>query len=103
MKIYVDANILSGETPISVSPLTRSIYRLSARLRATNNSLKLPDALYIATARSIGCTHFLTADDGVNDVILKRFEATDESLAPPLAIIRPDLPTLDSLLKSPAP
>src|SRR5438874_2734840 len=44
-------------------PLTHSILRDAAQLRATTR-LKTPDALHAATARQAGCVLFITNDAG---------------------------------------
>lgn len=51
--------------PAAVEPVTRSIAAEAARLRAVHGrALRLPDALVIATARSIGAIRILTTDAG---------------------------------------
>jgi len=51
--------------PAAVEPITRSIAAEAARLRAVHGrALRLPDALVIATARSIGASEILTTDAG---------------------------------------
>ena len=52
---------LDWATAFPVVPVTRGILLDAARLRATS-TLKLPDAIYIATAHTAGCTEFLTND-----------------------------------------
>jgi predicted nucleic acid-binding protein len=49
---------------IRLIPITPSILRAAARLRATTSSLRTPDAIHIATAASCGCTLVLTNDVG---------------------------------------
>jgi predicted nucleic acid-binding protein len=46
------------------TPNTPSILRAAARLRAATVSLRTPDAIHAATARSCGCTLVLTNDAG---------------------------------------
>ncbi|MBD2413649.1 VapC toxin family PIN domain ribonuclease [Nostoc calcicola FACHB-389] len=43
-------------------PISQSILREAARLRASTPSLRTPDAIHIATATTSGCTQFLTND-----------------------------------------
>jgi predicted nucleic acid-binding protein len=52
---------------IRLLPMTPSILRAGASLRATLSSLRTPDAIHAATARSCGCTLVLT-----NDVAFRR-------------------------------
>lgn len=52
---------------IQLIPISQSILRNAANLRATTN-LKTPDAIHAATAQSSGCTLFLTNDRGFRNV-----------------------------------
>lgn len=55
--------------PAAVEPITRPIAAEAARLRARHGRrLRLPDALVVATARSIGASQILTTDGGWPDV-----------------------------------
>lgn len=47
----------------SLFPITKSILRKAAELRASTK-LKTPDALHAATAVEVGCTLFITNDGG---------------------------------------
>ena len=49
-------------TPIRIEPIGREIARLAARLRARRSSLRLPDALVIATGEVIDAAEILTTD-----------------------------------------
>ena len=51
--------MLGGD--MQLIPLSQTILREAARLRATTN-LRTPDALHAATAMNAGCTLFLTND-----------------------------------------
>lgn len=48
---------------IRVEPLTADVARRAARLRATTPTLRLPDALSIALADSLGADVILTGDE----------------------------------------
>jgi predicted nucleic acid-binding protein len=50
------------ELALRVEPLTREIARLAARLRVSHPSLRLPDALVIATGEALNAHAVLTAD-----------------------------------------
>ena len=52
---------------IRLLPITSSILRARARLRATLNKLRTPDAIHAATGDSCSCSLFLT-----NDFIFRR-------------------------------
>jgi len=43
-------------------PISQTILKEAARLRATTPSLRTPDAIHIATATTSSCTQFLTND-----------------------------------------
>lgn len=47
---------------ISIASTDRDIARIAARLRAAHPSLRLPDALVIATAVQLDADHLLTTD-----------------------------------------
>ena len=57
--------LLSSE--IRLVPISQSILRQAANLRATTN-LKTPDAIHAATALSVNCNQFLTNDKGLRNV-----------------------------------
>lgn len=50
--------------PIEIEPLGEEIALAAATLRARHRSLKLPDALVIATAVHLECDHLITTDRG---------------------------------------
>ncbi|HMN84686.1 MAG TPA: PIN domain-containing protein [Bauldia sp.] len=43
-------------------PVSRDILAEAARLRASERSFKLPDAIHVATAEAGECSHFITDD-----------------------------------------
>ncbi len=54
--------LLTAAGPIDVRPVEPRIADLAAELRADYSSLKLPDAIHIATAIQADCGAFITAD-----------------------------------------
>ncbi len=54
-------------------------------------SLKLPDAIHLATALGTGCSHILTDDRGIGRASLP----ADAQIE----ILRPDATTLDALIQ----
>jgi len=52
---------LGGETELKLVPLDRHILIAAAHIRALTK-IKLPDAIHVASAMSMGATIFLTAD-----------------------------------------
>lgn len=53
---------LTSGSFMEVGPVHRSVLWYAAVLRATYKSIKLPDAIHVATAIAFGCSHMLTAD-----------------------------------------
>ena len=47
---------------LQLIPISQTILKEAARLRATTPSLRTPDAIHAATAIASGCTQFLTND-----------------------------------------
>jgi predicted nucleic acid-binding protein len=89
---------------LMVMPVNREILETSARLRAEGRKLKLPDAIHVATAFAARARHILTADEGI------RFEgdrvaiaATSLGTGEADRLLRPDIPTLTTLLESVSP
>lgn len=58
---------LLSSSEIRLIPISQSILRQAANLRATT-SLKTPDAIHAATALSISCNQFLTNDKGFRSI-----------------------------------
>lgn len=61
---HYDALMKSSEW-LHVEPVSRDVLISAASLRA-RTGLKLPDAIHVSTAVQYGCTHFLTADEGIS-------------------------------------
>lgn len=55
---------LMRRVPIDIAPLGSEIAAVAAGLRARHRSLKLPDALVIATAAHLDADHLVTTDRG---------------------------------------
>ena len=86
------SDVLSENEWLHVHPVAKPILVSAAGLRADRKGLRLPDAIHLATALASGCTHFLTEDNGL--------ALAGVSAAPALGMLRPDEPTLTSLLES---
>jgi predicted nucleic acid-binding protein len=56
-------------TGLLVSPLDAGILERAAGLRARTPSLRLPDAIHIATAEAEQCDYFLTNDKGLRNTV----------------------------------
>lgn len=59
VKVVDDALDALGFT---IEPVTRAIAKTAAQLRATHRSLRLPDALVVATARAVRASRLVTTD-----------------------------------------
>jgi predicted nucleic acid-binding protein len=59
-------NLLSGGNSgeIHTIPVSREILGRAARIRNRKQSIKLPDAIHIATAEHTGCSYIFTGDKG---------------------------------------
>ena len=55
--------LLSGRGLVEVLAVNQAIADLAAELRAEQRSLRVPDALHLATAIHNGCASFVTADE----------------------------------------
>lgn len=62
-------------------PISKTILREAARLRAITPSLRTPDAIHATTAISAGCTQFLTNDRQLRTVAGLPVVILDEVLA----------------------
>lgn len=58
------ARSLVARLPIQIAPLDEQIARAAAALRARHPSLRLPDGLVIATARTLDADVLVTTDRG---------------------------------------
>lgn len=61
-------SLLSSESPLQVVPIDRDILRGAARLRA-NSSVKLADAIHLATAMYLECDFFFTQDAPLGQIL----------------------------------
>ena len=79
---------------LEVVPVDRSILWSAAAIRAEHQSLKLPDAIHLATALRAGCGHFLTADLKLDG----SYRIDSEAGAGTVEVVRPDIGYLRSLI-----
>lgn len=86
----------SGLPWLQIIPVGSSILDTAAQLRARRNSLKLPDAIHVASAFAVATTHFLTEDRGISPP----FENPAAQAAPHFELCRLNEPTLTSLIES---
>lgn len=95
-----DSLILNSDW-LDVRPVDRGVLYYAAVLRAQHKHLKLPDAIHVSSAIGQGCSHFLSDDRGIKD----RYEIAHKrdgfiARSTSLSVIRPDEPTLTSLIES---
>jgi predicted nucleic acid-binding protein len=84
---------------IEVGPVTRDVLWAAAILRSQTPSLKLPDAIHLTTAFTLGCSHFLTGDSGLKGeyaFVDTRFQAGNNSKR--LRILRPEPAVLEDVV-----
>ncbi|TCM54334.1 putative nucleic acid-binding protein [Rhizobium sp. PP-F2F-G48] len=82
---------------LDVYPVSRQVLVRAGDIRA-GSRLKLPDAIHLATAQLVGCTHLLTGDAGFASV-----PAVADLKGHAPIVVRPDIPTLTTLLESLSP
>ena len=68
---------------VRLLPITQDNLRVAARLRATIQALRTPDAIHAATALLSGCVFFVTNDTGFKRVPGLPLAILDEVLAAP--------------------
>ncbi|MBP1851716.1 type II toxin-antitoxin system VapC family toxin [Rhizobium halophytocola] len=86
---------------LEVAPVADAMLYFAAVLRAEHKSLKLPDAIHLSTAIAMECSHFLSADRGIHDRYELLHQRAGRRLGPViLDVIRPDEPTLTTLIES---
>lgn len=61
---------LKGYGGIEVVPVAEAVIERAAELRAARTSLKVPDAIHVATAELAGCDAFVTNDKSLRSVPL---------------------------------
>ena len=88
VKLY--STLFASSAWLDVQPLTREVCVRSAGLRASMPR-KLSDSLHLATSLVSGCTHLLSQDNGIGPRVGEQL---------PITALRPDEPTLTSLIES---
>ena len=86
---------------IEVGPIVRDALRCTAALRSNYLSLKLPDAIHLATAILMRCSHFLTADErlsGQYELVLGRDEFNQ--LHRTIEVLRPEVSIVNKLVEA---
>lgn len=78
-----------------LSSVNRQVLRRAAGLRAARPKLKLPDAIHVATAIEVDCTHLLSADADMADLLASSIPVLAGTA---LRAVRPDPGSLAALL-----
>jgi predicted nucleic acid-binding protein len=86
------ATLVRTNAWLDVIAVDRVVLVQASKLRSERRGLKLPDAIHLATALKAECSHLLTEDKGL--------EVAIAASALPLTVLRPDEPTLSSLIES---
>lgn len=91
-------NVITSSSWLEVHSVSRAVLWGSALLRSQYASLKLPDAIHIATALATGCSHILTADKGIKDrYALKHWDRQQQASSQLVDVIRPDESTVQAI------
>lgn len=84
----------------AVAPVDRTVLLGAAFIRGRNPGIRLPDAIHLATAASLGCSHILSADRRLPDEFKIETGGDDVYIAPAaLSALRPDRGTLEALIR----
>lgn len=99
MRIYEHWTI--SNPILEVIPVSRSILNMAALLRADYASIKLPDAIHLATAMNTGCRFVLSADERLKGfyTLNSMLNAESSQEIPSLSILRPGPDILTSLMQ----
>lgn len=61
-RVYVYRDLLEAVGTIEALSISRDVLLATAQIRADHRSVRLPDAIHIATAEIARCSHFLSGD-----------------------------------------
>ena len=105
LRSKADAEILTIDSVLTSGPwlevheVSRDVLFGAALARSRYSSIKLPDAIHLATAISSGCTEILTADTGLKgDYVLIDDRWGQAGVSQAVQVIRPDAVTLRSIV-----
>ena len=97
--IQIYDNWTLTNSALEVGPVNRYVLWYAAVLRSQFQSLKLPDAIHLSTAIGFGCSHFLTADKGIDDhyeLMHQRFGSIKGPVR--IDILRPEIDVVKHLV-----
>jgi predicted nucleic acid-binding protein len=91
---------LGGDVWLNTVPLSPAVLLTASLIRAQSRKTKLPDAIHLASAIFAGCSVLLSADTGLSDIDELIHPVRGKLPMTPLKVLRPDEPTLTSLIES---
>jgi predicted nucleic acid-binding protein len=92
-------NVITSSGWLEVALVSRAVLRNAALLRSRYPKLKLPDAIHVASAIELRCSHVLTADLGLADAYsIGSGQLGFLGDAFPVEIIRPNIETLKNIV-----
>jgi predicted nucleic acid-binding protein len=92
--------LANGADWLEILPVTPAVLDRAAVIRARASRIKLPDAIHLASASQDGCDYVLSADLGLVDLGAFNHPLFKGGGTKPLTILRPDEPSLTSLIES---
>jgi predicted nucleic acid-binding protein len=93
-----ESNIVSSAW-LNVSAVSRRVLKRAAVVRANLRRLKLPDAIHVATAIELRCSHLLTADAGIATPLTASRSVSGEPAESSIKVVRPDEQSMRALIK----
>ena len=93
-------NWMGGGLWLKAVPPSPAVLLTASLIRAQSSKIKLPDAIHLASAIFAGCSVFLSADTGLTDIDELIHPVRGKLPMTPLKVLRPDEPTLTSLIES---
>jgi predicted nucleic acid-binding protein len=90
--------LISGSF-MEVAPVNRATLWYAAVVRSEYTSIKLPDAIHVATAIGLGCSHMLTADQRLKDITLFHTRYRQSRGQATLQMLRPEPDTLRTIIE----
>ena len=97
--ITIYENVLSDTAMLETAPLEKPVFRYAAVLRSAYAGLKLPDAIHVAAAIGLKCSHLLTGDKALHrtfDLVHVRYGITKGPAS--VTGIAPEPETLSSII-----
>lgn len=94
---------MGGGFWLQTVPISHDVLLTASLIRAHSRKVKLPDAIHLASALTVRCDIFLSADTGLTDIDELVHPLSGKLPITPLKVLRPDVETLTSLTASLTP